>query len=239
MLSVKYRREGAPLHIALLGRSGVGKSSFCNGIRNLSNDAENAAPVGLVETTTEPTAYKLFENVFLWDVPGVNTPSVRREDYCRVIEIDRYDMFLVLSRVRLTEIDIWLTDLVRDRFDKPVFFVRTAIDEELRNQRRDYPKDFRLDFLLEQIRSNSMENLRRTCSKNDLSIYLINTKDKSKYDFPRLIDDIAKRIDDERNNRVLTMIKDDSSRPEQTAQKIVTTWPQIDFLLQFYKRFRR
>src|ERR1700722_19567033 len=128
---VKYHQPNAPYHIALLGRSGVGKSSLCNLIRDLPTEHKDAAPVGVVETTLIPKCYTFAENVFIWDVPGVSTPSISKNDYCRLIDINRYDMFLILSRGRFTEIDLWLSDIVRDRFNKTLFFIRTGIGEEL------------------------------------------------------------------------------------------------------------
>ena len=40
-----------------MGRSGAGKSSFINAIRNLTTDSEGAAAVDVVERTKEPTPY--------------------------------------------------------------------------------------------------------------------------------------------------------------------------------------
>ena len=245
---VKYRPPNAPYHIAILGRSGVGKSSLCNAILHLAPEQSDAAPVGVIETTLTPTCYKLMENVFVWDVPGVSTPSISKDDYCRLIDINRYDMFLILSRSRFTEIDLWLSDIVQDRFGKSLFFIRTGIDEELRNHRRDYPSKFNVNEVLETIRENCLHNLQINLARTHLSLYLINTKEKTKYDFPRLIDEMMKDIHHERDNRVLTLIKDDpeeerrqsataSATPLQTAQTIVTTWARFGLVSYLYDRY--
>jgi predicted GTPase len=246
MSTVKYRPPNSPYHIAILGRSGVGKSSLCNSLLNLSPENTESAPVGIIETTLTPTSYKLFENVFLWDVPGVSTPSISKDDYCKLININRYDMFLILSRGRFTEIDLWLSDIVRDRFNQTLFFIRTGIDEELRNHRRDYPTNFDSIKILDMIRNNCLINLQTTLSKSDLSLYLINTKDKTKYDISKLMDDINKHIHHERDNRVLTLIKDDpqeqqiqSSTTLQTAQTIVIKWARFGLISYLYDRYHK
>jgi predicted GTPase len=246
MSIVKYNPPNSPYHIAILGRSGVGKSSLCNSILNLSPENTDSAPVGVIETTLTPTCYKLFENVFIWDVPGVSTPSISKIDYCKLININRYDMFLILTRGRFTEIDLWLSDIVRDRFNKILFFIRTGIDEELRNHRHDYPTNFRVSEVLDQIRQNCLTNLETSLSKTELSLYLINTKDKTKYDYSKLIDDMMSHIHHERDNRVLTLIKED---PEQqtiqspvnatleTAQTIAIKWARFGLVSYLYDRY--
>ena len=42
-----------PLNVAVIGNSGVGKSSFINAIRRLTGDDEGAASVGVKETTVD------------------------------------------------------------------------------------------------------------------------------------------------------------------------------------------
>jgi hypothetical protein len=155
-------------------------------------------------------------------------------------------MFLILSRGRFTEIDLWLSDIVRDRFSKILFFIRTGIDEELRNHRHDYPANFRANEVLEEIRQNCLTNLETSLSKSNLSLYLINTKNKTKYDYPKLIDDMMSHIHHERDNRVLTLIKEDPEQQPiqstlnttlQTAQTIAVKWARFGLVSYLYDRY--
>ncbi|CAF2591909.1 unnamed protein product [Rotaria sp. Silwood2] len=249
MSIVKYRPPNAPYHIAILGRSGVGKSSLCNLIRDLNSEHTDSSPVGVIETTVKPTCYKLIDNVFIWDVPGVATPSISKEDYCKLININRYDMFLILSRGRFTEIDLWLSDIVRDRFNKILFFIRTGIDEEQRNHRRDYPTNFKSTEVLNMIRNNCLKNLETSLSNTNLSLYLINTKDKTKYDCPKLINDIMMHVNHERDNLMLTLIKEDPTQEIiqsslsstnttlQTAKTIAIQWARFGLVSYLYDRY--
>ena len=250
MSIVKYHAPNVPYHIAILGRSGVGKSSLCNLIRSLSSEDIDSAAVGVIETTRMPQWYKLDENVFIWDVPGVSTPTISKDDYCQLIDINRYDMFLILSRGRFTEIDRWLSDIVRDRFNQTLFFIRTGIDEELRNYRHDYPTNFNSNDVLNIIRNNCLQNLEITLSRTNTSLYLISTKNKSKYDFLKLMDDILMHINQERDNRMIRLIKEDpeqqmtqssmsplTSTTLQTAQTIVTKWARFGLVSYIYDRY--
>jgi len=127
---------------------------------------------------------------------------------------------------------------------KLLFFIRTGIGEELRNHRRDYPTNFNLIETLELIRNNCIKNLETNLSKTNLSLYLINTKDKTKYDYPKLIDDIMIHINHERDNRVLTLIKNDSEEQQsplnttlQTAQTIAIKWARFGLVSYLYDRY--
>jgi predicted GTPase len=67
-----------PLDIAVVGSSGVGKSTFINCFRGLEAEDEGAARVGVVETTSEPTPYEHpdFSNLKIWDLPGKHSSFV-------------------------------------------------------------------------------------------------------------------------------------------------------------------
>ncbi|CAI5781149.1 interferon-inducible GTPase 5-like [Podarcis lilfordi] len=59
------------LDIAIVGDSGVGKSSLVNALRNMADD-EGAAAVDVIKDTREPTGYlySQYPDVTLWDLPA-------------------------------------------------------------------------------------------------------------------------------------------------------------------------
>ena len=80
----KYRVQYDPekLHFAVCGSSGSGKSSLVNAFRGLKNNSLQAAPTGVVETTTAITRYpdprkELPYKRFVWfDCPGAGTLEI-------------------------------------------------------------------------------------------------------------------------------------------------------------------
>ncbi|KAG2032638.1 interferon-inducible GTPase-domain-containing protein, partial [Suillus americanus] len=78
-VKAEYRYSPGFLHIAVVGSSGGGKSSFINAVRGLSNNDPIAAPTGIVETTDAVTRYtdpRPDSQIFWYDVPGAGTQNV-------------------------------------------------------------------------------------------------------------------------------------------------------------------
>ncbi|CAG2235482.1 unnamed protein product [Mytilus edulis] len=81
------------IHIAVLGETYVGKSTFINQLRGVEEWDNKFAPVGLGDTTLEPTAYEnpYNKNMVFWDLPGVGTLKYSKdESYFRTINIERF-----------------------------------------------------------------------------------------------------------------------------------------------------
>ncbi|UJR13145.1 hypothetical protein I4U23_000169 [Adineta vaga] len=187
-----------PLNIGVIGSSGAGKSSFINAIRDLDGDDEDAANVGVTETTMEPTSYSHPNNEMMkfWDLPGVGTKLFPKESYLEKIGFEKFDFFLILTHTRFTELDTWLSQQIKSK-GKQFFFLRTKIQCDIDNDRKAHPKKYRNDAkavieeVLRQIRANLEENL------NDLyeaeKVFLIDSYEQNKYDFillaQRLVED--------------------------------------------------
>ena len=129
-----------PVNIGVVGRAGVGKSTFINAYRNIEyDDDEGAAPVGVTQTTMEACAYPdpKHENITVWDVPGVGTKEFPRQSYLtnEKVGIDRYDFVIILSSSRFTEDEIWLREEMA-RLQKPAFLVRSKVMQDVNNERR-------------------------------------------------------------------------------------------------------
>ena len=127
-----------PVHIAVVGQSGAGKSSFINTIRGLEDDEDPLfAKVGVVETTMEKKSYPFPDNklITLWDLPGSGTSNFKAAEYAEKMEFLTYDAFVILSSERFTDIDKMIADEVQ-RIRKPFFFARAKMDHVMKDQKR-------------------------------------------------------------------------------------------------------
>ena len=182
----KWKR--IPLNVAVIGNSGVGKSSFINAIRGLSaEDVElGAAPVGVVQTTTEIRSYPHPDNpmFMFWDLPGVGTDHFPRESYLSKIEVDSYDFFLLMTADRFTENDTWLGNGFRER-KKKYFFVRTKTGNNIADNKKSHPKTHNEKAVIAKIRRSTEDQLRGN-GFADVPVFLIDNYERRKFDFEKL-----------------------------------------------------
>lgn len=180
------RNVAIPVNIAVVGISGVGKSSFINAIRDLTADDEGAAAVGVVETTTEIASYTHPENcnIKFWDLPGVGTDKFPQADYLRLISVDQYDFFVVMSASRFFETDAWLVNEISRRGKKFVF-VRTKVDVDVRNDKKAHPRTNSQEAVLSEILTSTKEHL-KSIGQSSAELFLIDSYKREKYDFERL-----------------------------------------------------
>ncbi|XP_053373551.1 interferon-inducible GTPase 5-like [Mercenaria mercenaria] len=178
--------SGSEINIGVTGNSGVGKSSFINAIRDLTPEDEGAAKVGVVETTTEIKAYHhpVNNNIILWDLPGVGTPTFPRYRYFSKIDEEQFDYFIIISSERFTENDLWLAEEFNER-DKAFYFVRSKVGQDIENDKRSHPKSHNKESILTDIRNNCNQNLKYVNARNQ-RVYLIDNYDTEKYDFKLL-----------------------------------------------------
>jgi hypothetical protein len=109
------------VNIAVIGNSGVGKSSFINSFRGIRANCDGAAEVGVNETTEVPTKYVHpgNMNIALWDLPGVGSLKFPKSTNLQDVGFDKYDYFLIISSTRFTENDLWLAKEVHKLFFHP------------------------------------------------------------------------------------------------------------------------
>lgn len=101
------------------------------------------------------------------------------------INVDRYDFFLIVTRTRFTENDLWLANEINSR-RKHFVIVRTCIDSDLKNEKRDRPDTFNEATVLREIREECNRHL------NNTKIYLISTRLAYvlRWDFEQMINDL-------------------------------------------------
>ena len=98
------------VNIAITGASGTGKSHLNNVVREVKRSDPTWAPVGVVETTQEPTMYQFPGQPLarVWDLPGAGTPKWPLADYIRRVGLRHFDAVLVVCAERFTEADLKL-----------------------------------------------------------------------------------------------------------------------------------
>ena len=146
------------------------------------DDDEGAAEVGEhKKTTTVPKSYHSpeYPNVKFCDLPGIGClqhPDI--DIYCNKMLLDQYDAFLILSSGRFTDNDLQLATKVRS-MDKKFFFVRTKIDESVRNGKK-RKKNFDQNTMFEEEEEGEL------LSKEE-DIFLISNHGTKDFDFQRLL----------------------------------------------------
>jgi len=183
-----------PLKVAVIGRPGVGKSSFINAIRRMYADDEGGAPVGNKETTVDvDRSYPHPNNPLLkfWDLPGVGTNRFRRETYLSDIKVDRFDFFLLITADRFTQDDTWLGGEF-DKRNKKYFFVRTKVGADIANNKKAHRKTQEKDDVVRDIRESTQKQLKENGCEH-VPVFLIDSYELNKFDFDllerRLIED--------------------------------------------------
>ncbi|XP_048125370.1 interferon-inducible GTPase 5-like isoform X1 [Alosa alosa] len=188
--------DSTTLDIAVTGEAGAGKSSFINAFRCLRDDDPGAAETGVTETTQKASAYAhpTAPNVRLWDLPGIGTPAFRPERYLEDVGLLRtYDFFIILASERFRECHAQLAGAISEA-GKHFYFVRNKVDRELQaNARRRGPQSRTDADVLQEIRTDCLENLRRTGLKEQ-KVFLISCFEPQSFDLvllqTSLLDDL-------------------------------------------------
>ncbi|XP_074548515.1 interferon-inducible GTPase 5-like [Halichoeres trimaculatus] len=187
-------QENIPLNIAVTGDTGSGKSTFVNTIRGVGDDAEGAAPTGVVETTKEVTHYPHpnFPKVIFWDVPGIGTMNFPAEKYLELVEFERFDFFIIISD-RFRENDVKLAKEIQKKKMK-FYFVRSKIDNNVRDKRRSQ-REFSEERTLTQIRKTCIQSLQDQGFESP-QVFLVSSFDLHLYDFPLLAETLERELPD-------------------------------------------
>jgi len=180
------------MNVAVTGRTNGGKSSLINVFIG-RDQYHGGAAVGITETTKEIRSYTHPHNdqLVFTDLPGVGSLTFKRETYLKVIKVDKYDFFLLVTSDTFHEDDAWLATELNKR-NKPFFFVRTHIDENVRNDKRDTGERHNENQVVAKIRAYMEGQLRQVgaeydpASPPDVRVFLIANNQVSKYDYPRL-----------------------------------------------------
>ena len=126
------------MKLAVTGKSGVGKSSFINAIRDMKpGDPGFATLSSSGNTTKHVTVYEYPGNpmITLHDLPGFGTIKLPTNEYGKTMELHKYDYILIFVG-NIEENDIEIAKRLKE-MKKPFCFVRSKIDIDIQNAQND------------------------------------------------------------------------------------------------------
>lgn len=178
-----------PIHVAVFGSSGAGKSSFINVIRGLKAEDKNGAALNIGQTTIEPIPYSHPNKHYLkfWDMPQLGSRAFSKDQYLTNANIHKYDYFIIFTKSNFTEDDFWFAHQLM-QLKKKFYFVCTHMDLVIDTALKQDTKSNHIDIqlrVLTSIRQDLLRSVKAKGVKIDY-VYLITTEDVRKFDFPKL-----------------------------------------------------
>jgi small GTP-binding protein len=173
-----------PIRGAIIGRSGVGKSSLINAIFG-----KKIAKVGVVECTTEAKEYEFEkgEGKFnITDLPGCSTVKFPIDTYISNFELlKKYDFCIVVFDQRIFEDDAELVKTLKSN-GKSVFVVRNRYDDALRTGAEN-------NLAPDEVALEIKEYFAKQIGPS-LDVHLVSTLHPHLYDLDRLISNISSSL---------------------------------------------
>uniref|UniRef100_A0A3B1IFB0 Interferon-inducible GTPase 5-like n=1 Tax=Astyanax mexicanus TaxID=7994 RepID=A0A3B1IFB0_ASTMX len=164
-----------------------------NAFRGMGDDEEDSAATGVVETTKVSTAYPFtkYQNVILWDLPGIGTPNFQADEYLQQVEVGQrffylgifFFIIIIASDRFKTYHALLAAEIVK--MDKRFYFVRSKIDTNIYAERKKRKKTFNEQKTLDAIRKDCTEGLKRIGVDSPV-VFLISGHFLDLYDFNSL-----------------------------------------------------
>uniref|UniRef100_A0A671KNZ6 IRG-type G domain-containing protein n=1 Tax=Sinocyclocheilus anshuiensis TaxID=1608454 RepID=A0A671KNZ6_9TELE len=186
------QQDRVELNIGVTGESGSGKSTFVNAFRGLGDEDEGSAKIDVVETTIKPEVYPHpnYDNVKVWDLPGIGTQNFKADEYSKLVQFERYDFFIIIAADRFRECHTQLVEEIK-KMGKKFYFVRSQIDNSIRAEKR--KKIFDEKKTLDKIREDCENGLRKI-GIDDPVMFLISGWELNKYDINLLQERMEKDL---------------------------------------------
>ena len=180
-----------PVKLAVTGKSGVGKSSFINAVRNLKpGDAGFATTSCSGSTTEKATVYKYPGNpkITLHDLPGFGTIKLPTNEYEKTMELHKYNYILIFVG-NIEENDLEIAKKLKE-MDKPFCFVRSKIDLDILSAKNDGESE---NDAVEKIISKSLVIL-EYAGFNKAKFFVISNHNRKIYQFNDLVSYIQRNV---------------------------------------------
>ncbi|XP_067859165.1 interferon-inducible GTPase 5-like [Heptranchias perlo] len=181
--------DNAQLNIAVTGEIGSGKSTFIDAVRGL--EISEKVRVGNEETNKEPIVYPhpTLPNVQFWELPGIDSCNLQLNDYLKLVNIERYDLFIIVSNCRFKGINGEFAKAIQQE-GKQFYFVQSKTDNDLPPMEMEGTA---FNEELHKIRMDCVSNLEDT-GITAPAVFLISSFHQNKYDLPALKDTLANNL---------------------------------------------
>jgi len=182
-----------PLKVGVIGSTGVGKSSFINGIIKLKPGVAGAAQVDVMGCTIISAEYCHPDNKMLtfWDFPGVGATQFPMEHCLEQIQGDIFDCFVIIVAARFTETDVLIGKHMADQ-NMRHYFVRSKVGLDVKNDKYANGRNHDEKAVLDKIHRELMKTL--NTHRMNTKVFLIDSHYPSKYDFVALEQTILKDL---------------------------------------------
>jgi small GTP-binding protein len=222
---LKMKREfdefnNATVKCAMIGQSGSGKSTLINTIFG-----ENICNTGTVETTLKKSGPFEKDGVSFFDLPGCGTVKFPKETYIEEMDLKSFDFIILVTANRFYENDLFLIQEM-DKIKKPIYIVRTKIDQAINEGEFNHPKKSEYEVLSECL--FDLEKYLTTVSH--FGIYLISARQPSKFDLGKLLLNISKNLTNVKKQKFIAEIfisnEEILKAKREIAEKIVN-WSSV------------
>lgn len=211
--------HNAKVKCGIIGRSGTGKSSLMNAIAG-----EIISAVGEVETTMDISKPFEHKGLLFYDLPGSSTQNFPKETYTEKTGIKDFDCVILVTSDRFYEDDLYLIKEV-SKIGIPVFAVRNKVDQSIISaEKRGVSEAETLKNIFDDLNKNLLD-------VKSSGIYLVSADNPFKYDFNKLIEDIAKSLNKIKKERFIADVTASSTKmineKRLVAEKLVSRYAAL------------
>jgi len=203
------------LNVAVIGKAGVGKSSFINAIRGFDADDDRTTDVADGAITADNTSYPhpSNSNVNFCKLPDIGTDRFPRQKYLD----DKYHIFLLMTDVTESQghQPDELTSLGNEyhKQKKKFFFVRTKIGVEISNKMATTQDE---KAVMREITESTQKHLRNN-GWEGVQAFVIDSNEPNKFGFPQLKKCLIEVVSKEMIQLKVAKIRSKDRHPHKVA----------------------